>query len=339
MITSIIYNSNLLDGLFNSEDVDFLRFNNSKQDEIEAEIELSDLKKNEILKYMQTLETDTKSASNFDEVSFNNSFEIASSASKSINSAIKNLNTLFNGFNDLEKDVLELAVKKETTKGEDINLALSKINVKIADFKEAKNKIEKENKEYYSNIDKFFTALESGNLLKLKKTEPKLESKVDTTYVSKSEEESHMKVFNVYDVDFKDNLELKISEKDKKVYLPYTKQDLQDFMNDYPNEYPSAKSVIDHEFTEKISMYNNHPVLARFREGYYLSKYKEMNSTMNSLKFAKSIMFRRDLNPTIVAAVKSREQLEDYLECLNANRLEDFKHFKITFEVNPIKGL
>lgn len=340
MITSIIYNSNLLEGLFNNEDVEFLKSSNSKQDEIEYEIEMYDLKKDEISKYMQTLESGDKTYEGFDEASFNDSFKLVSSASTSVNSTIKNLNTLFNKFNDIEKDVLELAVKKGTIDKEEIDTTLSKINGKITDFKNIKTRFEEENKEYTSNVDKFFVALENGNLYNPKKSEviAKSESESEPEPKFEAKEKSTLQVYNLYDIDFKDNLELKVSEKDKKVYLPYTKQDLQDFMNDYPNEYPSAKTVIDHEFTEKISMYNNHPVLARFREGYYLSKYKEMDSTLNSLKFAKSIMFRRDLNPTIVAAVRSKAQLADYLECLNSNKLEEFKHFKIIFEVNPLKG-
>ena len=223
-------------------------------------------------------------------------------------------------FNDIEKDVLELAVKKDTISDEDKLSSILSINNKISDFKNIKAKLEAENNDYNSAIDKFFVSLENGNLLKPKKVT----------------EENTLKVFNVYDSDFRDNLELKISEKDKKVYLPYTKQDLQEFMEDYPNEYPSAKSVVEKEFTEKISIFNNHPVLARFREGYYLSKYKESNSTITALKFAKSIMFRRDLNPTIIAAVRSQKELDDYIDCLDNDRLEDFNHFKIIFEVNPL---
>lgn len=319
MITSIIYSSNLLDGLFNAEDIEFLKTNNSKQDEIEFAIEMSNFKKEEISKYLKSLELDNSSET-AENPSFEESFDTASAASRSISSTIENLNNIFNTFNDIEKDVLELAVKKDSISEEDKLYSLSSISSKIVTFKDAKNKLELENKEYSSNIDKFFISLENGNLLK----------------PQKNTQDDSLKVFNVYDVDFKDNLELKISEKDKKVYLPYTKQDLQEFMEDYPNEYPSAKSVVEKEFTEKISMYNNHPVLARFREGYYLSKYKELNSTLVSLRFAKSIMFRRDLNPTIIAAVRSQKELEDYIECLDNNRLEDFTHFKITFEVNPL---
>lgn len=314
MITSIIYSSNLLDGILGKEDIEFLKNSNSKQDEIEFAIEMSNFKKDEISKYLKSLETDNSS----DTVpSFEDSFNIASTASKSISATIKNLNSMFNSFNDIEKDVLELAVKKDTIAEEDKTSSILSITSKIVNFKNTKDQLEAENKSYNLDIDKFFTDLENGNLLKPKKN---------------TEEENTLKVFNVYDSDFKDNLELKISEKDKKVYLPYTKQDLQDFMTDYPNEYPSAKSVVEKEFTEKISMYNNHPTLARFREGYYLSKYKESNSTISSLKFAKSIMFRRDLNPTIVAAVRSKQELEDYIDCLENNALEEFNHFKITFE-------
>lgn len=319
MITSIIYTSNLLDGLFSKEDIEFLKNNNSKQDEIEFAIEMSNFKKDEIAKYLNSLETDN-SPETAGVPSFEDSFDTASTASKSISATIKNLNSIFSDFNDIEKDVLELAVKKDTISNEDKMSSLENINAKIFDFKNTKAKLEAENHDYTLDVDKFFVALENGNLLKPQKVA----------------EENTLKVFNVYDSDFRDNLELKVSEKDKKVYLPYTKQDLQEFMADYPNEYPSAKSVVEKEFTEKISIFNNHPALARFREGYYLSKYKESNSTFTALKFAKSIMFRRDLNPTIVAAVRSQKELDDYIDCLDNNRLEDFTHFKITFEVNPL---
>jgi len=61
-----------------------------------------------------------------------------------------------------------------------------------------------------------------------------------------------------------------------------------------------------------------------------------MKSAIDSLKFAMEIMFKSNINPTIIAAVKSQQQLEDYIECLEKNKLEDFKHFEIIFEVNPL---
>ena len=48
------------------------------------------------------------------------------------------------------------------------------------------------------------------------------------------------------------------------------------------------------------------------------------------------MMFRHDLNPTIIAACKTQEQLEHYLSCLERNSLEEFKDFEIRFELNPL---
>ena len=47
-------------------------------------------------------------------------------------------------------------------------------------------------------------------------------------------------------------------------------------------------------------------------------------------------MFKNDLNPCIIAACKNQAQLDDYLKCLEHNNLDNFKHFKIQFYVNPL---
>ena len=49
------------------------------------------------------------------------------------------------------------------------------------------------------------------------------------------------------------------------------------------------------------------------------------------------MMFHYDLNPTIIAACKSQDQLENYLECLKNKNLSDFKDFEIKFEIVPLK--
>ena len=85
-----------------------------------------------------------------------------------------------------------------------------------------------------------------------------------------------------------------------------------------------------------ISMFNRHPILARFKEAYYLCRTKEMMSIFESFSYAKSMMFRTDLNPYIIAAVKSKKQLEDYIRCLEENKLEEYSYFKIVFDVNPL---
>ena len=85
-----------------------------------------------------------------------------------------------------------------------------------------------------------------------------------------------------------------------------------------------------------ISLFNKHPVLARFREAYFLCRTKEMMSVFESFNYAKDLMFRSDLNSYIIAAVKSKKQLEDYIYCMEHNKLNEYSHFKIVFNVNPL---
>lgn len=136
--------------------------------------------------------------------------------------------------------------------------------------------------------------------------------------------------------EIQDNLVLRVSEKNHIVELPYTKLEIEKFLKQYPNDYKTPQDVIDKEFTGTYAMYNKHPIIARFREAYYLSRNKEMKSILDSFNYAKSLMFKRELNPTIIAAVKSEDQLQDYINCLENDKLEDFSHFTIIFEINPI---
>ena len=38
----------------------------------------------------------------------------------------------------------------------------------------------------------------------------------------------------------------------------------------------------------------------------------------------------------IIAAVKNKKQLEEYIKCVDENKLDDFKYFKIKYEINPL---
>ena len=58
-------------------------------------------------------------------------------------------------------------------------------------------------------------------------------------------------------------------------------------------------------------------------------------SIFDSFVYAKSIMFRSEINAYIIASVKSKKQLEEYIECLEENKLDSYKYFKIKYEINP----
>ena len=129
---------------------------------------------------------------------------------------------------------------------------------------------------------------------------------------------------------------LKISEKEKKVYLPYSAKELSEYLNRYPDQYSSLEDVIEKEFILPSDFYLKHPVVARFREAYALIRDRESKTVLDAIKFAVDLMFRYNLNPAIIAACKTQEQLENYLSCLDNNKLDEFSNFEIIFELNPL---
>lgn len=129
---------------------------------------------------------------------------------------------------------------------------------------------------------------------------------------------------------------LLVSEKSKKVFLPYTKNEIIAYLEQYPNQYKTFKSVVEEEYILPLDLFVKHTVIARFRESYSLIRDRESKSIIEALKYAMDMMFKYELNPAIIAACKTQEQLERYIECLNKKRLEEFKDFEIIFEINPI---
>ena len=135
---------------------------------------------------------------------------------------------------------------------------------------------------------------------------------------------------------FEENNTLLVSEKLKKVFLPYTKHEISLYLEQYPDSYTSFEDVIKKEFVLSLDYYMKHPVVARFREAYSLIRDRESKSVIDAFKYAIDMMFRYELNPVIIAGCKTQEQLEHYLSCLDKNRLDDFTDFNIKFEVNPL---
>lgn len=131
---------------------------------------------------------------------------------------------------------------------------------------------------------------------------------------------------------------LVISEKDNKVFLPYTVSEIQSYMEKYPKEYKSLEYVINKEFILPLDYYTKHPSLARFREAYSLIRDREAKSVFEALKYALNIMFKYDLNPAIISACKTEEALDFYIECLESKDLSKFNLFKIEFRLNPLKA-
>lgn len=318
MIKNILNDSTILQELFTESDFNFLKQNNDKQEELEKKINFITLNRYVLQNYINKFENKNEYKENLNE---------AQRCLKYVDELVEDLVKMINQFDSIEKNILELIAQKEKNREFFVTTILSKIDNQIQDFKDNEIIIDSKLQKYNTYIDKFLRDVIDVDNIDIKNSP-------NTTSI-----ESEEPVLQESDIDnkiiVKDNLELKISEKDKKIYLPYTKEEIYGFLENYPNEYKNEEDVINQEFITEFSLYNNHPVLARFREAYSLCKNREMKSAIDSLKFAMHIMFRSDINPAIIAAVKSQKQLEAYIECVEKNNLDDFKYFKITYEVTP----
>ncbi len=134
----------------------------------------------------------------------------------------------------------------------------------------------------------------------------------------------------------KDNRCLLISEKANKVFLPYKISEIKSYLEQFPDEYYSLSDVINKEYILSLTYFIRHPSFARFREAYSLSRDREARPVIESIKYAMDLMFKTNLNPAIIAACKTQEQLQNYLDCLDSNSLYKFTDFDILFEINPI---
>lgn len=135
--------------------------------------------------------------------------------------------------------------------------------------------------------------------------------------------------------DVKDNNTLVISEKTGKVFLPYTVKELKAYLEEYPEQYKSLSDVVNQEYILPLQNFKSEKT-SRFKETYCLMRDIEMKSIIESFKKAVQIMFNSKLNPAIISACKSEEQLDKYIYCAEHNKLEDFTAFKIVFDAVPL---
>lgn len=165
----------------------------------------------------------------------------------------------------------------------------------------------------------------------------------DASLISKSDSSTEQKAVDTKSTSkvqkhASNNHMLLVSEKEKTVYLPYSTNEVMAYIEQYPEQYASFDDVVEKEFILPIDLYVKHPVISRFRETYALIRDRESKSMIEAFKLAMEVMFHYDLNPAIIAACKTQEQLEDYMDCLERKKLDDFKDFEIRFELMPFKN-
>lgn len=66
-------------------------------------------------------------------------------------------------------------------------------------------------------------------------------------------------------------------------------------------------------------------------------KEREKDSFSATLDLALELTFKYNLNPAVITACKNLDELDIYLDCLEDMNLDDFKIFKIEYEIPPMK--
>ena len=125
-----------------------------------------------------------------------------------------------------------------------------------------------------------------------------------------------------------------ISDYKKKVFLPYTIENVKNILFDNPSLYTSLQDVIDKVYTKSYDYYKFSPI-ARFKETYNLLHRKEKKSRLKSIPMAVELFFNYNLHPAIISSCNTLDELDIFLACLEDNTLEDFHYFDIKFEIPP----
>lgn len=134
-----------------------------------------------------------------------------------------------------------------------------------------------------------------------------------------------------------DNKTLIISERLEEIYLPYKKSELLTYVENNPKTYKSLEDVVKQEFTLPFQFFKNQSSKSRFSETYKLLKDRDDQGFIKAVSYAFKIATKRNLNPVIIAACKSKFELESYVYYLDSNNLNNFRFFDIIYEVNPLK--
>lgn len=195
--------------------------------------------------------------------------------------------------------------------------AINKLDLQSKYLSENENNNKKDNNE--DNID-------SSNDLENETTDLNLEPAVKNKIIKTND--------RVTKLPLQDNNSLIISEKDGLVYLPFKVEDLKKEYIEKHKKYKGLIDLINHEYILPINKYKN-TVTSRFKEAYSLMVNKEKESALSGLELGLEVAFNYSLHPAVISACKSLNELDEYLDALDAKDMSSFKRFKVEFEVLP----
>lgn len=261
---------------------------------------------------------------------------------RTLNESLSKVNSNILKLNDLESTInnIILLLQQDDMASpslkEDIHTKLNSYNLKKMEYKTTilnnSAYIDKFISSSKNLIDDLTENIENSkeNLIKQFKENRKNNiSPANTEPTSSSNEDTPL--YKSYKI--QENNTLLISEKQAKVFLPYTLKDLYKFSE---NNEDNIEEIIRENFVISLNAFKN-PTISRFKETYNLAKNKSGLSLLKSFQISVETMFDYNLNPAIIMACKNIDELKSYLTCLKEQKLDLFKPFKIKYEMNPMK--
>ena len=331
MLKDLMANKNYLNSLFTKNDFDFINSFDEEINQINQKIAKQEKLRDKIVDLINSISsTLSLNDSRIDNVSLYNLSNDVMKIFELVNNNITLLSDIGNRLNSLDSEIVSLLIdiEKDTHSenyySDNINIIKQKIDTYSSKLKDINEQLLSNNEKIDSFLSNEETKkyLEGFNIV--------LDSPLYNN-ANNIEEKSFE-----YAVNEKDNNTLIISEKDNKVFLPYKVEEINAYLEQFPDQYNSFESVVAKEYILPLNYYMSHPVLARFREAYSLCRDKEAKPVLESLKYAIDMMFNRRINPAIIAACKTQSQLENYINCLEKNDLKSFTDFQIQFEITPL---
>lgn len=262
-----------------------------------------------------------------------------------IDSNIKNLNSIQSHLKGFNSDLVNLliSIEQNATDSERFERDSKHIQSKISEYSQELKETEKALLLDNSKIRAFMvkinnTDFDATPLFPEKTLNDENDKKKKTKTRTKNSETSTADISLVFNPsNIKDNNKLIISDKRRKVFLPFKISELDEYLQNFENEFSSYEDVISQEFIIPIGRFTKNTVVARFRETYALIRDRESKSVFEALKRGLELMFVYNLNSAIIAACKSEDDLNNYLTHLKNKTTENFDKFKIEYEVSPFK--
>lgn len=331
MLKNLVTNKNYLNNLFTEKDFDFIDSFDSEISEINSKIATQEETRDKIMQFINSiaifLDLDKPET---DKLVLYKLTDRVTKIFELINTNIQLLSELRNQLNSLNSEIVTcfLDIENKDHKEEDLQASINVIKSKIDTCSSLLDEVNEKLNVNNSEIETFLSDPSTQHYLN------DFNISINNSLHNISAEQVE-KISN-YQISEKDNNVLIISEKDNKVFLPYRIEEINDYLAQFPDQYTSFENVVEKEFILPLDYYMSHPVISRFREAYSLCRDREGKPVLESLKYGMDLMFNNKLNPAIIAACKTQNQLTNYLNCLEKNDLTSFTDFEIKFEMNPL---